>query len=244
MRPFLFLATRSEDEAADDEYRAMLQYAQLDETSLGRHRLERESLPSISLDDWSGIIVGGSPFTNSDPVEKKTAVQLRVERELACLLDEVVPRDFPFLGACYGIGTLGLHQGALVDGTYGEPVSRVHIEVTEAGRQDPLFETLPDAFEAYVGHKEAITQLPPHAVNLASSATCPVQAFRVGRNVYATQFHPELDCQGIAVRVDAYLNHGYFEPVEGEQVKAMGRERDVPYAPVVLQRFVERYARD
>ena len=35
--------------------------------------------------------------------------------------------------------------------------------------------------------------LPRHAVLLASSPTCPVQAFRIGSHVYATQFHPELD---------------------------------------------------
>ena len=43
--------------------------------------------------------------------------------------------------------------------------------------------------------------MPPHAVVLASSATCPVQAFRVGRNLYATQFHPELDLAGLDTRI-------------------------------------------
>ena len=52
-------------------------------------------------------------------------------------------------------------------------------------------------FEAFVGHKEAVRDLPAHAVRLASSPACPVQAFRVGQHVYATQFHPELDIDGL-----------------------------------------------
>ena len=40
-------------------------------------------------------------------------MQHRVERELSALLDEVVARDFPFFGACYGVGTLGVHQGGV-----------------------------------------------------------------------------------------------------------------------------------
>ena len=38
--------------------------------------------------------------------------------------------------------------------------------------------------------------LPPTAVLLATSPRCPVQMFRVKQNLYATQFHPELDVRG------------------------------------------------
>ena len=34
---------------------------------------------------------------------------------VADLLDRVVEADFPFFGACYGVGTLACHQGAVVD---------------------------------------------------------------------------------------------------------------------------------
>ncbi len=51
---------------------------------------------------------------------------------------------------------------------------------------------------------------------LAESAACPVQAFRVGRNVYATQFHPELDLVGIRTRIDVYRHAGYFEPDQAD----------------------------
>jgi GMP synthase (glutamine-hydrolysing) len=243
VRPFLLLATRAEDRAADEEYAAMLRFSGLQEGQLVRHRLEQVPLGPIDLDHWSGIVLGGSPFNTSDPEAEKSAVQHRVETELADLLDEVVARDFPFLGACYGVGTLGVHQGGVVDRTYGEPVGPVEVALTPEGAADPLTGVLPGTFEAFVGHKEAVAELPPHAVRLASSAGCPVQAFRVRSRVYATQFHPELDVPGIATRIDIYRNEGYFHPSTAEELKAAAARGNVVHPTAMLSRFVELFAR-
>jgi GMP synthase (glutamine-hydrolysing) len=239
------LATRAEDIAADGEYAAFLRFSGLDEPQLRRHRLEREPLETLGadLDRWSGIVLGGSPFTTSDAPETKSASQLRVEAELAGLLDQVVARDVPFFGACYGVGTLGVHQGGVVDRTYAEPIGAVRMSLTPPGRDDPLTNVLPAEFDAFVGHKEAVTRLPAHAVHLVSSETCPVQAFRVGRNVYATQFHPELDVPGIQTRIDVYRHYGYFDPVEADTLKAMAARSDVRHPPALMRRFVELFAR-
>jgi GMP synthase (glutamine-hydrolysing) len=243
VRPFLLLATRAEDIAADGEYAAFLHFSGLEEAGLRRHRLEREPLGTLAadLDQWSGIVLGGSPFTTTDPPDTKSEAQLRVEAELAGVLDQVVARDFPFFGACYGVGTLGVHQGGIVDRTYGEPIGAVRMTLTDAGRDDPLCSVLPEQFDAFVGHKEAVTRLPPHAVHLVASESCPVQAFRVGRNVYATQFHPELDVPGIQTRIDVYRHYGYFDPVEADALKAATARTEVRHPPELMRRFVELY---
>lgn len=241
MRPFLLLGTRAEAAAADDEYAAFLRFSGLDERGLRRVQLDRDPLGDVDLDEWSGVMLGGGPFNASDPVAAKSATQQRVEKELAALLDDVVERDFPFLGACYGIGTLGAHQGAVVDRTYAEPVGRVTVSLTREGRDDPLLSALPEVFDAFGGHKEAVTILPPHAVNLASSPGCPVQAFRVRTHVYATQFHPELDVEGICTRIEVYKHAGYFAPEEAESLKELARESVVVHPPRLLRRFVELY---
>lgn len=243
MKPFLLLATRSDDAAAQGEFDAIRRFGGLEEHELHRIRLEAGPMPAVDLDDYSGIIVGGSPFNTSDPDHEKSAVQHRVERELATLLDDVVARDFPFLGACYGVGTLGVRTGGVVDRTYGEPVGAVPITLSDEGRADPLFEGLPSTFDAFVGHKEAIRTPPDGAVVLASSPACPVQAFRVGRNLYATQFHPELDVPGIVARVEIYRHAGYFPPHELGRVieEVSGAVVDQP--PRILANFVRMYAR-
>ncbi|MCP5011981.1 MAG: glutamine amidotransferase, partial [Aestuariibacter sp.] len=80
------------------------------------------------------------------------------------------------------------------------------------------------------------------ATLLITGADCPVQMFRVGSNVYATQFHPEGDSAGFIVRIQAYKHHGYFKPEQAQQlIDAVSGVR-TPYAQELLKRFVERYA--
>ncbi|SDB83234.1 GMP synthase (glutamine-hydrolysing) [Raineyella antarctica] len=244
MRPFLLLATRAEDGIAEEEFAAFARLGGLKPGQLDWMRLDRTPLETIDLDAYSGIVLGGSPFNSSDPVETKSELQLRVEADLARVLDDVVEQDFPFLGACYGIGTLGSHQGAVIDRTYGEPVGPVTVELTLAARKDPVCAGVPSRFEAFVGHKEAVRELPASAVLLATSDACPVQMFRVKEHVYATQFHPELDADGLCTRIEEYKHHGYFEPHESEDLKEVARRSPVPHARRFLRNFFSTYARD
>ncbi|UVJ38933.1 glutamine amidotransferase [Arthrobacter sp. CJ23] len=243
MKPFVLLASRAQDAAAEEEYRAYLRFGGLAPERLERIRMEAAPLPELDLQDYSGVIVGGSPFTSSDPPEHKSETQQRVESELARLLDRIVAADFPFLGACYGVGTLGLHQGAVIDRTYGEGLGSVTIKLTAEGVRDPLLNGLSERFIAFTGHKEACTVLPANAVLLASSAACPVQMFRIKENLYATQFHPELDAEGLVTRIDTYRHSGYFPPEQAEQLMADARRFTATEPMKILRNFTARYAR-
>ena len=242
MKPFLLLATRPEDEAADDEYAGFLDAGGLRPGELRRIRLEAEPLPHIDLADYSGIIVGGSPFNASDPTARKSDLQRRVERELGELLDRVVDADFPFLGACYGVGLLARHLDGVVDGAWPEEAGPTRVIVTPEGSRDPLFGSLLPSFDAFVGHKEACSRLPAGAVLLASSDLCPVQAFRVGTNAYATQFHPELTHAGIMTRIRVYRDGGYFDPDAFDDVAARIAESSVTEPVKLVKAFIDRYA--
>lgn len=242
MKPFLFLGTRAEDAAADSEYAAVLRGSGLAEGDVRRVRLERDPLGRIDLADWSGVILGGGPFNVSDPEHTKSAAQRRAEAELRDLAERAVEADFPFLGACYGIGVLGTLRGGVVDRTYAEPISSREITLTDAGAADPLLGQMPRSFAAFLGHKEAVTRLPDGAVLLASSADCPVHAFRIGTNVYATQFHPELDIEGLCLRIETYRDYGYFDPPEADDLLAMARASHVEHPERLLARFVDLYA--
>ncbi|TFD53965.1 glutamine amidotransferase [Cryobacterium frigoriphilum] len=244
MKPFLLLATRPEDEAADDEYSGFLAGAGLTRSQLHRVRLEAGPMPEIDLADYSGIIVGGSPFNAGDPDDEKTAVQRRVEHELGHLLDRVIAQDFPFLGACYGIGLLTAHLHGVVDSAWGEEAGPIEITLTDDGRSDPLFAALAPNFVGFVGHKEACSQVPPGAVVLASGRACPVQAFRVGRNVYATQFHPELTRESIVTRLRIYRDNGYFHPDRLNDVMTAIGASTVTEPAKLLTAFVARFGAD
>lgn len=207
-------------------------------------RMERGPLPEIRLDDYSAVLLGGGPFNASDPQAEKPAVQKRFEAELVPLLDEIVERDFPFFGACFGIGILGGHLGGKIDREYGEEPGAVEVRLTDEGQADPIFGQLPATFDGLVGHKEACSVLPDEAVLLATSDACPVQAFRVRENLYVTQFHPELDVDGVISRVIVYRDAGYFAPDDFDRIVENLRASN-PIEPARLMRaFVERYGRN
>lgn len=246
MKPFLLLATRADEVVADAEYEAFLRFGGLSAAQLVRVRLESapldELVPGLDLGEYSGVIVGGSPFTSSDPPPQKSAVQLRVESELERLIGDVLKLDVPFLGACYGVSTLGRYLGGVLDHTFAEPVGSVPVSLTADGLADPLLAGLPETFLAFVGHKEALRALPPDAVLLASSATCPVQMFRIGEHQYATQFHPELDVPGIIERIRTYRHSGYFHPDEVDALIEHVSATNVTWPARILSNFVARYA--
>jgi len=70
---------------------------------------------------------------------------------------------------------------------------------------------------------------------------CPVQMFRIGENVYATQFHPEGDPGKFILRINTYRNHGYFEPHEAKELKKRVSQKHTPHAREIFRRFVTWY---
>ncbi len=243
MKPFLILQLRPERDASDGEYAAILDKGGLDDAQAHRIRLDQERLPEgLSLDDYAGVIVGGGPGCVSDDPATKDPTEARIEASILSLMPEITARDIPFMGCCYGIGILAHHMGAVVSkARYGEAVGPVACRVTEAGQIDPLLEGLPQVFNTFVGHKEAVQDLPAGAVHLMASDPCPYQMIRYGQNVYATQFHPEADGSVFADRIRIYKDRGYFEPAEAAALTAKCLAADVTVPAEILRRFVARY---
>jgi GMP synthase (glutamine-hydrolysing) len=243
MKPFLILQLRPEQDASDDEFQAILRKSGLTEAETHRIQLNLERLPEgLQLDDYSGVIVGGGPGCVSDAPEKKSAVEAQIEEDVLSLMPDVTERDFPFLGCCYGIGVLGHHLGRVVSKErFGEDVGRSDCRLTDAGKADPVLEGVPDRFDAFVGHKEAVQRLPDGCTHLVESPTCPFQMIRFGQNVYATQFHPEADSDGFAVRIEIYKHRGYFPPEDAERLTAMCHAADVFAPEKIMRNFVDRY---
>jgi GMP synthase (glutamine-hydrolysing) len=244
VKPFLVLQLRPETEAADEEFAAFLAKGGLAEDRVRRIRLDRERLPGLSLDDFAGVIVGGGPGCVSDPAEAKDPVEARIEADCLALMPEIVARDIPFMGCCYGIGILAHHLGAEVSKRrYGEPVGGVECRVTAEGAADPLLAGVPGTFRALVGHKEAVQELPEGCAHLLASDPCPFQMIRYGRNVYATQFHPEADGAGFATRIRIYKDRGYFPPGEAEALTETVLAEDIHVPERILAGFVRRYGK-
>jgi len=245
VKPFLILQLRPEDEASDGEYACFLKKSGLSESDTVRIRLEQQDLPSdLSLDDYSGVIVGGGPGCVSDDPATKDPVEAKIEADILSLMPEIVERDYPFLGCCYGIGVLAHHLGAEVSKRrYSEPVSGVACQLTTDGSEDPLLQGVTADFRAFVGHKEAVQELPYGSAHLVASDNCPIQMIRHGQNVYATQFHPEADGPEFADRIRIYRSRGYFPPEEADALTAACLAETIDQPEKILSNFVRIYAR-
>ena len=73
---------RPEDDTSDNEYAAFLHYGGLSAEDTRRLRIEKNGIPDdLVLEDYSAVIVGGSPFDISTPQQDKSAIQKKIEKD-------------------------------------------------------------------------------------------------------------------------------------------------------------------
>lgn len=237
MKPFLFLVCRPAGTIAEMERREVLSFGRLDDAELVSWRLELPG-PLPRLDEYSGVLISGSPYNLMTAHEAKPAAQIAVEEKLADLCDEILERDIPTLGLCYGLQMLALRAGGTLSRDHAEPISAPWMTVTQAGADDPLLKDAGRTFRAYVGHAEAVGRVPDSMEVLVSSSIVPVQMGRFGKNVYGTQFHPEISREGSRMRIGIY-GGTYYDPQEHDRVldECMTAYTD----HTILTNFVELY---
>lgn len=145
----------------------------------------RDGLPR---DPGDLLIVMGGPMSVNDPdpwIAEETAF---IQREMTA--------GVPTLGVCLGSQFMAKALGAAVEPGRGIEIGMTPIRVTDEGRKDPVFGTLPPSLEIFQWHGEGY-DCPPGAVTLASSDLFPVQAFRYGDRAYGLLFHLEMDQPGM-----------------------------------------------
>lgn len=134
------------------------------------------------------IVMGGAMGANDDSDYAWLSTTRR-------LLGDAVKQDLPTVGICLGMQVLATAIGGTVTRAEVVEIGPTEFKVDEhSATADPLFSRYAgDTVVAAEWHQDLVSELPTQATVLASSDDCPVQAFRVGDNVYGVQFHPELD---------------------------------------------------
>ena len=148
---------------------------------------------------------------------------------------------FPLFASCFGFQGLCVALGTTVaSDPDGAEVGTYALSLTDEGRADPLFGSLPPRFLAQEGHKDRAMQLPEGCTWLARSDRCPYQALRVGQGlVYATQFHPELDDSSQRLRFSRYFD--LYKNIYGETRarEILEEMRPSPEANALLPMFAD-----
>lgn len=241
MRPLVYLCVRPQVDAADGEYRSFLSAMRLGPDDLDRWDLAREPLPGDAFARWRGFVVGGSPFNTTEPESAKTAAQRQIEAGLARVARAAADGTTAALFTCFGIGVATRTLGGDVTRGYPEDTGPTGIRLTADGRRDSLFTGMAESFTALTAHKEGTARLPEGAVLLATNDDCPVQAYRVGDRLYATQFHPEPTGVAFTERMAIYRNDGYFEANDYDRVAARVLAADLTEPVKILHRFAQTF---
>lgn len=172
-----------------------LALAHADVTVVGPH------LPNpvpASLSNYDAFVVLGGSM---GPLEDEKAPWLPGVRSL---LAEALETNVPTLGICLGAQLLATVAGGRVaEIDAGPEVGLIAIELTDAGRNDPLLGVLTEPgadgspartespLRALQWHWLEAKTLPAGSVPLFTSQACSNQAFRVGERAWGLQFHLE-----------------------------------------------------
>lgn len=185
-----------------------------------------ETLPGLSA--VGAIIVTGSPAYLTDLADWNYAAAdyLRQARKLR----------LPLLGVCYGHQLLAWAFGGEVDfNPAGRQIGSTEIELTTAGRADPLLGPLSPEPRVQVSHQQIVSRAPPDAQILARRAVDPFHALRLDQQTWSVQFHPEFDTRIIAAYINARRSDIEEEGLDADGILAA--LRPTPEAQRLLSRF-------
>ncbi|MDF2867729.1 MAG: guaA 2 [Gammaproteobacteria bacterium] len=146
------------------------------------HTYAGDKLPANGEFDFL-IVMGG-------PQSPRDAEKLPYLKAEIALIAKTIAQQKPVLGFCLGAQLIAESLGAKTERSPEKEIGIFPIELTEAGRQDPIFKDFPVKFNGLHWHYD-MPSIPPKAVLLAKSGGCPHQAFRYGNKVYGLQFHLE-----------------------------------------------------
>lgn len=141
------------------------------------------------------------------------------------ILRRRIEADRPTLGICLGAQLMAAAQGCDVyKGKQGREFGFLPVQATAEGQKSPVRHL--DEAKTRVLHMHGDTfDLPHNAALLASSALYQNQAYSIGKNCFAVQFHPEFNRIGLENTL--VEDHGYVDIVK------MREEAD-KYLPVMV----------
>lgn len=190
------------------------------------------------LDDIDAVMIGGAGAYSVTNTYPWTA-------SLVALVRGCYDRRLPLFGSCWGHQFIARAFGGTVIKDLERAEMGTHtVEITEAGRTDPLLCDFPPRFPAQMGHQDRVSELPPGAVELARNTTAPYQAFRLtDRPIYGTQFHSELDAERERQRIVTYRAF-YTDVLQSEEAfeATLAALRETPEVDGLLASFLRRFA--
>ena len=233
----LLLQVRDPDDAmGPHEVRAFRRILAPASASIEVFDLLERPLRRLDLEGFDLILMGGSgshSATSTEPWLRMALDSLRLVHSL----------QVPAFASCWGHQAMAAAMGGRVVRDRSRAELGTHgLVLTEAGRRDPVFAPLGSPFKAQFGHEDVVEELPPRTTLLASGARVVHQAYRFDdAPIYCTQFHPELDADGIRSRAENYPR--YLEDVLGITLDQLVADlEETPDVEQLILRFARQHA--
>ena len=183
--------------------------AQLTFVNLVEPNVELPS-PRQLFERYDRLVLGGSgELYVLGEVEEDNEKVTDLKKRFYPWLKEVLELDFPTLGTCFGFQLIADCLGyPLTNHKAHRETGILPIQVTERGLESKIFAGVESEFYAVVGHKDSLPPGDYPTLDILATTDKCIQAFRYRENVYATQFHSELDEQDLLVRLNMYPSYG------------------------------------
>jgi GMP synthase (glutamine-hydrolysing) len=143
-----------------------------------------------SIEKYGALVVLGGPESAND-------LSPKMRSELA-LIRRYIQSGLPYLGICLGLQTFikaiggGVVKCSTKEVGFRDPFNQYFtVKLTPAGRNDKLFDNLPDVLTVFQLHGESV-QITSQMTLLATGDFCNNQIVKFGRKAYGIQSHFEL----------------------------------------------------
>lgn len=186
--------------ATGDSYARVLRniYPELDIEII--HPADHASRTHTALADFDGLVWTGSALN-----AWRLTPEVRSQIELA---RQALETPMPIFGSCWGLQITAIAAGGVVGPARNgrEIVLARDIELTDAGRDHPMFRGKPARFDAVAVHSDEVVTRPAAMRVLAANAHSSIQAAEIalGGGFWGTQYHPEYSLQEIAIVMRRY----------------------------------------
>jgi len=197
------------------------------------------SNPKKLIDGYDGVVIGGSGEFYLSEIGKENGRNLEIAlTNTSPLVKYLIKEDFPSLGICFGHQLIAHHLGTNIRRDQSQSKSgSFSVSLTDDGKNDPVFQDMPETFIAQYGHKDSLEEIPKNTKLLVSGGNkCRTSALKHKNNIYTVQFHPEMNKEDLLAKINIYSD--YIDDLD-EFKKNL---KDSEHTPKIIENFLQKIA--